>query len=89
MGDIDQASGGVGEVLRKEAMGRGREGLRLEWQPSLNLDLESKATEQKPDSGLGQGGWDRVTPGHGAAQDCPQALQAFSRKIPCQTLPTS
>lgn len=46
-------------VLRKMAMGRGREGLHIEWQPSLNLELESRATEQKPNSGLGQGGWDR------------------------------
>lgn len=43
-------------ILRKVVMHRGREGLRLEWQPSLNLELESRATEQKPDSGLAREG---------------------------------
>lgn len=54
--DIDQASlGKWGVVLRKVVMCRGREGLRLEWQPSLTLELESRATEQKPNKRAGPG----------------------------------
>lgn len=47
------------------------DGVGLKGQPSLNLELEYRAGEQKASCELGHCWWGRVTHEHGIAQDCP------------------